>query len=118
MAELNVAVLQELADLIPQHRELSDYPAIERDVNLIVNESVRWADLQDTIRSSAGELLECLQFREVYRDPKKDGANRKRLLFSVCLRSSERTMTNEQADQIRQQVVDRCAQRHGAVLLG
>jgi phenylalanyl-tRNA synthetase beta chain len=118
VAELNVAVLEELADLIPQHRNLSDYPAIQRDVNLIVDEAVRWADLQDTIAGSAGELLESLQFQEVYRDPKKDGVNRKRLLFSVCLRSSERTLTNEEADQIRQTVVDRCAEKHGAELLG
>jgi phenylalanyl-tRNA synthetase beta chain len=118
IAEVDLGVVAELADLIPQHRELSEYPAIQRDVNLIVDESVRWSDLQQTIRGSAGELLESLQFQEVYRDPKKDGANRKRLLFSICLRSSERTMTNEEADEIRQSLVERCAEQHGAVLLG
>jgi phenylalanyl-tRNA synthetase beta chain len=118
VAEIDLGVLQQLADLVPQHQELSDYPAIQRDMNLIVDEAVRWADLQKTILSSAGELLESLQFQEVYRDPQKDGANRKRLLFSINLRSSERTMTNEEADEIRQAVVDQCAQQHGAELLG
>jgi phenylalanyl-tRNA synthetase beta subunit len=34
------------------------------------------------------------------------------------LRSAERTLTNEEADQIRDQVVHACHQAHGAILLG
>jgi phenylalanyl-tRNA synthetase beta chain len=63
-------------------------------------------------------LLETLQFQEVYRDKKKDGADKKRLLFSITLRSSERTLTSEEADQTRDQVVCACRDKHGAVLLG
>ena len=96
--ELDLGVLGEVAKLIPQQQSLSDFPAIDRDLNLIVDESVRWADLAATIRTTVGPLLETLQFQEVYRDQKKDGADKKRLLFSITLRSPERTLTNEEAD--------------------
>ena len=69
-------------------------------------------------RSAAGNLLESLQFQEVYHDPKKDGPDKKRLFFSITLRSPERTLTNEEADQVRQDVVTACARQHQAVLLG
>ena len=118
IAEIRLSVLVGLADLIPKHAEQSPYPAIDRDLNLIVDESVRWAALAGTVQQSAGECLESLRYQETYRDPKKDGAGKKRLLFSLTLRSRERTLTNEEADGIRQRVVEACHQAHAAVLLG
>jgi phenylalanyl-tRNA synthetase beta chain len=116
--ELDLGLLVELAELIPQQQPLSDYPAIARDLNLIVAEVVSWAELEATIRQAAGPLLESAQFQEIYRDTQKDGAGQKRVLFSITLRSADRTLTNEEADAVRDEVVRACGQRHGAVLLG
>lgn len=118
VAEIRMDGLATLADLIPKYVEPSPYPAIDRDLNLIVDETVRWASLAETVRQSVGECLEGLSYQETYRDPNKDGAGKKRLLFSITLRSRQRTLTNEEADQIRQQVVAACHEKHGAVLLG
>jgi phenylalanyl-tRNA synthetase beta chain len=118
VAELDLSALAEIACLIPQHTDQSPYPAIERDLNLIVAETVRWAELSATVRQAAGRCLESLRYQETYRDPERDGAGQKRLLLSISLRSSDRTLTNEEADQIRQAVVDACAKTHAAVLLG
>jgi phenylalanyl-tRNA synthetase beta chain len=116
--ELDLGVLDEVANLVPQQRALSDFPAIVRDLNLIVDESVRWADMASTIRATVGPVLESLQFQEVYRDKKRDGADKKRLLFSITLRSPTRTLTNEEADIARDDVVRSCGAKHQAVLLG
>ncbi len=118
VAELDLSVLVEIACLIPQHIDQSPYPPIERDLNLIVDEAVQWAQLEQTVRDSAGQSLERIRYQETYRDPQKDGPGKKRQLFSITLRSSERTLTNEEADQIRDQVVAACQQAHGAILLG
>ncbi len=118
IAELDLSVLVALAELIPQYSEPIAFPTIDRDLNLIVDEAVRWSMLAETVRKSAGACLESLQYRETYRDAEKDGRGKKRLLFSITVRSAERTLTNEEADQIRQAVVTACRQEHGAVLLG
>ena len=118
VAELDLSVLVEIACLIPQHADQSPYPPIERDLNLIVDELVRWSQLEHTVRDSAGECLESIRYQETYRDPEKDGSGKKRQLFSITLRSAQRTLTNEEADQIRDQVVAACHQAYGAVLLG
>ena len=86
MAELRLAALVGLADLIPKYVEQSPYPAIERDLNLIVDEPVRWEAMAETVKQAVGEFLESLRFQEIYRDTKKDGAGKKRLLFSITLR--------------------------------
>ena len=115
--ELDMDVLVAAANLVPQQSLLSDFPAIARDLNMILDEHVLWSSLEKTVRDAAGALLETLEFREVYRDTKKDGEGKKRVFFSLNLRSSERTLTNEEADQIRDGVVGACNQQHGAELL-
>ncbi|MGM0487581.1 MAG: phenylalanine--tRNA ligase subunit beta [Planctomycetota bacterium] len=117
VAELDLSVLASAANLVPQQQPLSEYPPIARDLNLVVDESVNWATLKSTVAQAAGPLLETLRFQEVYRDPNKDGAGKKRLFFSITLRSPEQTLTNEQADEIRDKVVSACAQQHHATLL-
>lgn len=118
VAEVRLATLEGIARLVPQHRDQSPYPAISRDLNLIVDESVRWSDLAGTVRLAGGSWLENLQYQDIYRNPDKDGVGKKRILFSLTLRSSERTLTNEEADQVRATVVAECQRAHHAVLLG
>ena len=101
----------------PQLKPLSNFPFVSRDLNLVVDETVDWRSLATTLRHAAGTLLESLDYKETYRDPAKDGAGKKRLLVSVILRSSERTLTNEEADRVRQEIVAAAAQAHGAKLL-
>lgn len=117
VAEISLSTLVDVAKLIPQHVDQSPYPAIDRDMNLIVDEAVRWTSLEDTVRQSAGDCLEAVSYLDTYRDPKKDGAGKKRLLLSITLRSGERTLTNEEADKIRENIVGACQKQHGAVLL-
>lgn len=89
-----------------------------RDLNLVVAESVRWNELEAIVRKSGGECVEAVEYRETYRDPQKDGAQKKRLFFSIVLRSADRTLTHEEADSVRGSVVTACHQQLGATLLG
>jgi phenylalanyl-tRNA synthetase beta chain len=117
ICELDVAVLERIARLVPKYEPLSKFPAMTRDLNLIVDEAIRWADLQATISSAAGEQLAEVRYLDTYRDPAKDGPGKKRLLFSMSLRSLDRTLTGEEVDQVRDRVVQACSHQHAAALL-
>lgn len=117
VAEINLSLLAKFARRTPQLKPLSSFPFVSRDLNLVVDETVDWRSLATTLRHAAGTLLESLDYKETYRDPAKDGAGKKRLLVSVILRSSERTLTNEEADRVRQEIVAAAAKAHGAKLL-
>jgi phenylalanyl-tRNA synthetase beta chain len=118
VAELRFDRLAHFAQLVPKHAELSPYPAISLDLNMIVEESIRWSQLAATARDAGGDCVEHVEYQETYRDPSKDGAGKKRLLFSVTLRSAERTLTGEEAEAIRDRMVAACGKQHGARLLG
>jgi phenylalanyl-tRNA synthetase beta chain len=107
VAELRVAVLQEVAQLVPQYRRLSPYPAVTRDLNLVVEDSIRWADLDRVIRDSAGPLLESLSYVETYRSPAL-GQSKKSLLLALVFRSEEATLTNQEVDRLRDGIVAAC----------
>jgi phenylalanyl-tRNA synthetase beta chain len=118
IVELDLGVLAQRARLATHYKPQSPYPTIARDINLIVAESVRWADIAATVRATAGqdlERLECLD--AAYRDPEKDGPGTKRLLFSFTLRPQDRTLTGTEADAVRDAVVAACSERHGSRLL-
>jgi phenylalanyl-tRNA synthetase beta chain len=116
VAEVRLSPLFEMANLVPKCVSQSSYPAIGRDLNLVVDETVQWADVAATVRGTGGPLFESLEYRDTYRDPERLGQGKKSLLFSIALRSSEGTLTSEQADAVREQVVAACRTKHGAEL--
>jgi phenylalanyl-tRNA synthetase beta chain len=118
VAEIKLSPLIAAADLVPQYVPQSLYPAVTRDLNLVVDESVRWADVAATVREHSKQNLEGLVFQDdSYRDPKGlGGEHKKSLLFTMALRSPDGTLTNQQADAIRDQVVAACCKKHDAKL--
>ena len=77
---------------------------------------VEAADVERIVRKCGGELLESIAFQETYRDAQRLGAGKKSLLFSIQLRSAEGTLTNEQADAVRDRIVVAAGKELGAEL--
>jgi phenylalanyl-tRNA synthetase beta chain len=116
VAELKVATLIQLANLVPRYEPLPAHPAVSRDLNLVVDEAVRWADLAATVETGAGEYFEALQYRDTYRDRERLGQGKKSLLLTLILRWKQGTLTNQEADRIRDEIVALCGTKHGAAL--
>lgn len=117
LVEIDLAILEELAVIVPQHVDQSPFPPMARDFNFIVDNGVHWLDLEATVRESGGELVESILYRETFRDPKKDGETKKRLLLSVVLRSQDSTLTGDQADEVCNRIISSCGEKHAADLV-
>jgi phenylalanyl-tRNA synthetase beta chain len=115
VAEIRLGPLVEEADLVPRCVPQSPYPAVTRDLNLVVSEAVRWADVAATVREHGGPCFEALEYRDTYRDAKRLG-DKKSLLFSIALRWADGTLTSQQADEVRDRIVAACKTKHGAEL--
>ena len=83
----------------------------------MVAESVRWSDMEHVVRAAVGSELAGVTYRETYRDAKKDGKDRKRVLMSVELQSHEATLSGQQADDLVGQVIGACRDKLSAELL-
>jgi phenylalanyl-tRNA synthetase beta chain len=96
----------------------SSFPAIQRDLNFIVDETLSWAELQQLCRQNAGPHIQAIEYVETYRDAKKDGPDKKRILLSLNFQSMDRTLTSDEVEQAITQVISACDRAFSAKLLG
>ena len=118
VGELSMTTLLSHARLVPQQQIVSMFPSVERDLNFVMAESVRWNELENAVRSAVGEQLKSLTYRETYRDPEKDGNDKKRVLFSMQLQRDDATLSGDDADALVQNIIGDCKKKLGAELLG
>jgi len=105
VAEIKLSALFAGATLIPQYTPPANFPAIQRDLNLEVDESVRWADVAANVRQAGGDLLEAVEYQDTYCDPQRLEKGKKRLLLRLRFRWAEGTLTNQEADDLRDRIV-------------
>lgn len=117
VGEIQLQPLVQIMQIIPQAQRQSPYPAIERDLNFILDQAIRWAQLEEVVSRSGGELLEDVSYRETFVDESRDGAGKKRVLLAVTLRSREGTLTGQEADHVCQSIVTHCQSELGAKLV-
>jgi phenylalanyl-tRNA synthetase beta chain len=116
VAEIRLAALLKIADLVPRYVKQPAFPVIHRDLNLVVDETVRWAALAGIARSSGGTHLEGLEYKDTYRDAERLGPGKKSLLMTITLRAQDGTLTSQQADAICGEIVAACHRELGANL--
>jgi len=117
VGEMNLDMLLEHARLVPQLQPIVPFPTVERDLNLILDEATQWQSISAAIQKAAGPLCIQVLFREIYRDTKKDGDGKKRVLLSMHLRSDTETLTGEQADSVMQNALSACKAEFQATIL-
>jgi phenylalanyl-tRNA synthetase beta chain len=96
-------------------RALPRYPAVRRDLSLVVNESVRYEQIESLARGLSLENLEDIEYVTTYRGkPLEKGT--KSVTITLVFRSPTATLTSEQADAPVQRMVDAARQQLGATL--
>ena len=117
IAEFDLQPLIDHAVLVAQAQPLPANPAVTRDLNLVLDESVTWATLEATVRGSAGPHLEQVRFVDQYRG-KHIPTGKKSYVFSMALRAADRTLTSEEIDAVQASVLKACETGLGAALRG
>ncbi|MCY2964358.1 MAG: phenylalanine--tRNA ligase subunit beta [Planctomycetota bacterium] len=112
--EINLAVLDQLAQFSPEFRPVPEYPAIERDLNFVLDEAVSWGELEEVVRKATGPLLEWATFASQYRGPQIP-ADKKSYVFRLHYRAADRTLTADEVDAVQKKVIDACQGSLGAV---
>lgn len=76
---------------------LAKYPAITRDMSLLVDQSVRVGDILSVIQQVSAKLVEDVDLIDWYQDEKL-GDNKKSLTFRIVFRAEDRTLTDTESD--------------------
>ena len=86
------------ARICPQFAPLPVYPAAPRDIAIIVNESIRAAELLKRVKELAGGLAETVSIFDVY-SGKQVGEGKRSIGISITYRAPERSLSSEEIDK-------------------
>jgi phenylalanyl-tRNA synthetase beta chain len=113
--ELDLDALAAAAPESVSYREVSSFPEVRQDLAFVVDEAVTAAALLGAIREAgAPDLREAAVFDE-YRGAQL-GEGKRSLAFRVAFGSPERTLTDEEAAEIRARIVEALAEQFGATI--
>jgi phenylalanyl-tRNA synthetase beta chain len=91
------------------------FPAVHQDLAFIVDETVLGGDLMVAAHEAAGPELREMRVFDVYRGGQIP-EGKKSIAFSVAFQSPERTLSDEDARDLRERIVAALAERFGAEL--
>jgi phenylalanyl-tRNA synthetase beta chain len=98
LLEADFGLLVGACRLDAPYRAVPQFPATRRDLAVVVDEDVLWRDISKCIAGAASELLESVDFFDIYRgDPVPE--HHKSVAFTLTFRRPDRTMTAEDADE-------------------
>jgi phenylalanyl-tRNA synthetase beta chain len=101
------------ADGARQARPLPRFPAVNRDLGVVVPRSLPAAELHATITEAGGALLESVRAFDEYRGSQVPEGH-KSVAFALTFRSPERTLTDAEVDAQLEAVRAELRRRHGA----
>ncbi|MHC4460297.1 MAG: phenylalanine--tRNA ligase subunit beta [Planctomycetota bacterium] len=91
------------------------FPAIQRDLSIIVDENIPWADIVEAVSKKASAELEDIQFVGIYRG-RGIPSGRKSVTLSVRFRDEDGTLTHETVDRLQADIVTSLAKSVSAEL--
>ena len=91
---------------VPVFKEISKFPAIRRDLAVVVDESVTLDELRESVNLAAKGLLRELAVFDVYRGQGVE-PGRKSIALSLILQETSRTLTDGEADAVIAAVIER-----------
>ena len=98
---------------IPRAQPLPRFPAVERDLAVVVEEHVAAGSLLAVITEAAGDLLETARAFDEYRGTQVPEGH-KSIAFTLTFRSPERTLTDAEVDKVMTEIKSALEKRHQA----
>ncbi len=118
VAELNADRFFESLASAKKFQELERYPAITRDIAMIVPEKLTHAEILHAIQEPAEPLLESVQLFDLFEMEKgiTAAASGKSLAYRLTYRAKNRTLTNDEVTEAHAKIRERLKSELGATL--
>ncbi len=115
LAEINLDLFLTESKNSIQFEEISPFPRVDRDLNLIVEESIQQGKVMELLRREGGDWVREVSLLDLYRgDPLPPG--KKALTYRLQYGALDRTLTDEEVNQARERLLKKLNQEIGATL--
>lgn len=104
-----------IANTEVKYKPLPKYPAVTRDIAIVVDEAVLVGELEETIIENGEGLVEAISLFDIYRGNQVQD-NKKSVAFSIVYRSYEGTLTEDIISRIQRNTITGLENKHNAKL--
>ncbi|MBX4259324.1 phenylalanine--tRNA ligase subunit beta [Clostridium estertheticum] len=115
IAELNLDVLYKNTDLNNKYKSLPKFPAVTRDIALLVDDEVLVQDIEDIIVKQGGNILESVKLFDVYKG-KQIAEGKKSIAYAIVYRRSDKTLTDDEVNKVHEKILRTLENKVGAEL--
>lgn len=115
LAELEMAWMIELSELDRKYKPLPKFPAITRDLAVIVKDDVKNSELLDLLKKKGGRILESVELFDVYKG-KQIEAGYKSMAYALVYRAVDRTLTDAEVSKVYDAQLALLKDEAGAIL--
>jgi phenylalanyl-tRNA synthetase beta chain len=111
--ELDLEAIQQ--GQLPYYRALSKFPAVRRDLALVVDQKVAIQPIYQEIKHLSGDLLQAVQLFDIYQG-KNIEAGKKSLALGLTFQHGSRTLVDDEVNALLQKIVVGLQHTFGAKL--
>lgn len=115
LAEVNITKLVKYARANKKYTEVPKFPAVERDIAVIVDEKVEVGQIEKIVTKKTKKLLESMQLFDIYRNEKL-GENKKSVAYSLIFRDKNKTLSDEEINRTMESIIVELEKTLGAEL--
>lgn len=117
VAEIDLELLLKCAKAMEGVKALPKYPAVTRDLALVMKEDEPIGEVMDTMKKSGGKLLESCELFDIFRG-KQLGEGLKSAAFALVFRAQDHTLGEEEITKAVDKILKACQDKHDARLRG
>ncbi|MDP4119055.1 MAG: phenylalanine--tRNA ligase subunit beta [Bacillota bacterium] len=114
-AEIDFTAFAEAVDKEKQYKPMPKFPAVTRDLAVLIDSGVPVADIENVIKSSGGKILEEIKLFDIYKG-KQIPDGKKSVAFALTLRSADGTLAEEEINSAMNKIIKNINDNLGGVL--
>ena len=99
-----------------QVKEISRYPSVRRDLAIVVDKKVKFAEIETIARQTEKKLLKQISLFDVYENEQQLGENKKSYAVSFVFEDTEKTLQDKDIDQIMEKLILQLEAKTGALI--
>lgn len=115
LAELNLDILYANSALMKQYKPLPKFPAVTRDIAMLLDDEILVQQIEDIISRQGGNLVEGVKLFDVYKG-KQIPEGKKSVAYSITYRNETRTLTDAEVNKVHDKILRSLEYQLGAQL--
>ncbi|MBU5590636.1 phenylalanine--tRNA ligase subunit beta [Clostridium sp. MSJ-4] len=104
IAEVNLDLLYKNSNVIKSYKPLPKFPAVTRDIALLVEDTILVQEIEAVIKKTGGSLVESVKLFDVYKG-KQIPEGKKSVAYAIVYRAEGKTLTDSEVNKVHDKIL-------------